>query len=151
MRRAARAIVLKDGKLLVMHRNKFGQEYDTLPGGNVEIGETPEQAALRETAEETTVEIKHPRLVFIEHAGTMYGDQYIFFCDYVNGEPKLAQDAEEHKIHQMGQNLYEPKWLPLAELPNAPFLSEELKKEILHAIKNGWPEEAKEFTGTRSV
>ena len=38
MRRASRGIVIKDNNLLVMHRNKFGTEYDTLPGGNVEAG-----------------------------------------------------------------------------------------------------------------
>lgn len=44
MRRAVRAIIIKDKQLLVMHRNKFGTEYETLPGGNIEVGETPEQA-----------------------------------------------------------------------------------------------------------
>jgi ADP-ribose pyrophosphatase YjhB (NUDIX family) len=44
MRKAVRAIIIKDDKLLVMNRNKFGKVYDTLPGGNVEIGETLEQA-----------------------------------------------------------------------------------------------------------
>lgn len=151
MRRAARIIVLKDSKILVIHRNKFGTEYDTLPGGNVEMGETTEQAALREAAEETSINIQYPRLVFIEHADSLYGDQYVYLCDYVSGEPKLKEGSEEDHIHKMGQNLYEPKWLPLADLEAAPFLSEELKKEIQNAIKNGWPTEPKEFSGTRTV
>lgn len=150
MRRAARVIVIKDKTLLVMHRNKFGKEYDTLPGGYIEIGETPAQAALRETLEETSIEVTNPRLIFLEHAGKIYGDQYVFYCDYVSGEPKLTEGSEEDKINKMGQNLYEPKWLPLDELASSPFVSENLKDEINESLKNGWPERPKEFSSSRS-
>src|SRR4030095_4536245 len=137
MRRAARAIVIKDNKLLVMHRNKFGTEYDTLPGGNVEIGETPEQTAIREVAEEASISVQNPRLVFIDHAGDMYGDQYVFLCDYQSGEPQLTPESTEALIHKMGKNLYEPKWVPLGSLGTTPFLSEELKNSIIEALEKG--------------
>lgn len=145
MRRAVRAIVIKDDQLLVMHRNKFGKEYDTLPGGNIEIGETPEQALMREVGEETQLKIENPHLVFIEHAGDPYGDQHIFVCDYKQGEPKLMPGSEEELISRMGQNLYKPGWIKLSDLPNLPFLSENLKNKILGAVKNGWPKAPEEF------
>jgi len=44
MSKAARAIVVQDGKILVMHRNKYGSEYFTLVGGRVNEGEPLEQA-----------------------------------------------------------------------------------------------------------
>ena len=141
MRRAARAIVIKDGNLLVMHRNKFGTEYETLPGGNVELGETPDQAVLRELHEETSVVVSNPRVVFVEEAGDPYGTQYIYLCDYVSGEPQLAPDSEEEYINKLGQNLYEPKWVVLTDLPNLPFLSEKLKQAILDAVAGGFPTE----------
>lgn len=51
-RMTARAIVCDaEGRLAVMHVEKFGLY--TLPGGGIEPGETPEQAVLREAAEET--------------------------------------------------------------------------------------------------
>ena len=139
MRTAARAIVIKDGKLLVTHRNKFGKEYDTLPGGNVEMGETPEQAAIRETMEETSIQVKNPRLVIIEHAGVPYGDQVIYVFEYVQGEPKLQEGSEEEMIQRLGQNLYQPMWVALDELPSRPFLSEQLKQTILDNYRQ-WPE-----------
>lgn len=151
MRRAVRAIIIKDDKLLVMHRNKFGTEYDTLPGGNIEIGETPEQALYREVAEETMVQFSDPRLVFIEHSDPIYGDQYVFLCTYVSGEPQLHPESEETHINKMGENLYDPKWLSLTELQQAPFLSDALRNQILGSLKNGWPENVQEFTGTRNV
>lgn len=140
MRRAVRGIVIKDGNLLVMHRNKFGTEYDTLPGGNIEIGETPEQALAREILEETTLSASNPKLVIIEEAGNPYGTQYIYTCDYVSGEPKLSEGSEEALIAAMGKNLYEPLWLPLADLPDRPFLSEKLKTVLLDSVRSGFPE-----------
>ena len=150
MRRAARVIVIKDGNLLVMTRNKFGSVYHTLPGGHVDIGETPEQTAIRETIEETSIEVSQPRLVFLEHAGPIFGDQYVYLCDYVSGEPKLLENSEEYRIHQMGKNLYEPKWFPISEIPDSPFVSDQLKDELLKCLNGNWPEKPKEFTSTRS-
>lgn len=145
MRRAVRAIILKDDRLLVMHRNKFGKEYETLPGGNIELGETPEQALLRELVEETSVKVTPKQLVFIEHAGDPYGIQYVYLCEYISGEPQLAPDSEEAHINKLGQNLYEPKWVSIADLPELPFLSEKLKDLLLQAVKTEFPTEAIEF------
>lgn len=141
MRRAARAIVIHDDKLLVMHRNKFGTEYLTLPGGNVEMGKTPEQAMYRELDEETMVTVADPRLVIIEHAGDPYGDQYIFSCKYIEGEPQLKPGSEEELINKLGQNLYTPKWVALAELKDIAFVSEELKQTIITHSDQGFPKE----------
>ncbi len=151
MRRAARAIIIKDNHLLVMNRNKFGTIYDTLPGGNVELGETPEQAVYRELEEETSIKFKNPRLVFVEHSDDIYGDQYIYLAEYVSGEPALHPDAEERAINAMGKNLYTPVWLPLEKFESAPFLSDKLQEKIMNGINNGWPAEIEEFTSTRNV
>ena len=139
MRKAVRAIVIHDGKLLVMHRNKFGQLYDALVGGGIDVGETAEQALVRELDEETGVRISNARLVFVEEAGDPYGTQYIFLCDYAGGEPALRPDSIEAKIDEMGKNLYRPGWLPLAELAGTNFLSARLKTAILQAVQNGFP------------
>lgn len=146
MRKAVRVIIIKDDKLLVMHRNKFGDEYDTLPGGNVEVGETNEQALQREVQEETTLTFTNPRLVCVEHAGDPYGDQYVYLAEYVSGEPQLAPDSEEAIINKLGHNLYSPGWLDLSKLANAPFLSEKLKQFVLNSHKNSWPDNAVEIT-----
>lgn len=151
MRKAVRAIIIKDGKLAVMHRNKFGKEYDTLPGGNIELGETAEQALYREVQEETMMTFRNPRLVFIEHADPIYGDQYIYLCDYISGEPQLHPDAEEGHINKLGQNLFTPEWLPLDKLTEAPFLSKDLRSHLLSALANGWPSVPEEFTSTSQV
>lgn len=146
MRKAVRVIIIKDEKLLVMHRNKFGDKYDTLPGGNVEVGETNEQALQREVQEETSLIFSNPRLVCVEHAGDPYGDQFIYIANYVSGEPQLAPDSEESIINKLGKNLYEPGWLPINELVSTRFLSEQLKQFIIDGHNNSWPESAVEIT-----
>lgn len=139
-RQAVRAIIVKGDQLLVMHRNKFGQEYDTLPGGGIDYGEQAEEALLRELAEETQVIIGRKKLVFVEDSGDMYGKQFIYLCEYISGEPQLSEDSEEAQINKLGKNLYEPRWVKLADLESLPFLSERLKHAILDAMTNGFPE-----------
>lgn len=146
MRSASRAIIIHDDALLVTHRNKFGKEYDVLIGGGVNMGETLEQALVRELAEEGGVKVTNLRLVFIEQAGDPYGTQYIFLCDYAGGEPQLSPDSEEYQISQMGQNTYEPVWRPLADLPEVEFRSERLKRAILNGVANGFPSEPLDIT-----
>lgn len=136
-----RAIIVKDDALLVMHRNKFGEEYYTLVGGGIKPGETGEQALQREVLEETTLLIRDPRLVFVEEAGIPYGTQYIYVCAYQGGEVSLPQGSTEAKIHAMGQNLYTPMWLPVKELPDVPFLSEGLKRGIIDGLLHGFPQQ----------
>ncbi len=146
MRRAVRAIVVKDNALLVMSRNKFGNEFYSLVGGGIDVGEDEIQALHREVAEETGLQIQNPKLVVIEDAGDMYGMQYIYTADYVSGEPALDPDSAEAMIHVGGKNLYTPMWLPLAELPSANLMPTELKDVLVKHCASGWPEQAIELT-----
>lgn len=151
MRKAVRTIVVKDDQLLVMNRNKFGRIYFALVGGGVEPGETTEQAALRELKEETGLEVKNPRLVYIEDAGPVFGTQYIYLCDYVSGEPSLPADSIEAKIAAAGKNLYVPAWLPISDLPKTAFLSEALKNRLINDLEHGFPTEPMQFQSNAEI
>lgn len=146
MKQAVRAVVIKDGALLVMHRNKFGHEYFTLIGGAINQHETPEHAVHREVHEETGLEVSITRQLFVEEAGVPYGTQLIYLCEYVSGEVALRQDSEEAQINKLGQNLYSPMWLPLAQLPVVEFLSADLQKSLLNGLRDGWPQQVTHIT-----
>ena len=148
MRKAARAIIIKDDQILVMHRNKFGQEYDILIGGGIDMTETPEQAVLREIKEETGVIVSQPILVFIEQVPPPYGIQYIYVCNYVSGEVKLDETTTEYKIDAMGLNKYQPTWRSINELEELPFRSATLKKAILTGLKTGFPSQPIDITNS---
>lgn len=149
MRQAVRAIVVKDDSLLVMHRNKFGSEYYTLVGGGVEMGEDLESALYRELSEETGITVADPRLVFMEEAGKIFGTQFVYVCTYVQGQVGLSIDSDEAKINQMGQNIYEPMWLPIADLADVPFVSSELKARLVRGLRDSWPVRAERFVSDR--
>lgn len=59
IRRRAGVVCIEDGKLLMVRLTdpSTGMSYLFPPGGAIEPGETPEQAALRETREETGYEV----------------------------------------------------------------------------------------------
>lgn len=143
MRKAVRAIIVKDDQLLVMHRNKFGDQYYTLIGGAIEMGETPEKALAREVKEETTLNITDHKLIFIEEPGDPFGTQYIYLCSFPGGEISLPPDSIEAKINQMGKNLYSVMWLPINKLASERFRSETLKHALLHSFKQGFPDQPK--------
>lgn len=148
MRKAVRAIIIHENKLLVMHRNKFGKEYYNLVGGGIKFGETASQALTREVHEEAGVAFNNARLVFVQEAGDPYGTQYVFLCDYVSGEPRLDPTSAEASINELGKNLYEPRWLTLSEFPKAPFVADVLKEAILEGIHSGFPTEPKVLYGS---
>ena len=148
MRRAVRAIVVKDDKLLVMRRNKFGQEYYILVGGGIDAGETPEQALSRELMEETGFTLVSSRLVFTESHQDIYGHQYIYACEVTgDGTPVLHPSSDEAQIHALGQNLYEPLWLPIKDLAGIPFRTPELQQALVLGLRHGFPKGPVELDG----
>lgn len=142
-REMARVVVIKDGCLLAMKRNKFGNEYYTLVGGGIDMGETAQQAAIREVKEETGMDVKNLRHIFTENAGRVYGIQHIFLADWVSGEPALDPDCEEARISALGKNTYEPVWLPISQLTKVKFLSGSVQQAISAGLKVGWPAKVK--------
>lgn len=146
---AARAIIIHNDQILVIkrHRND-GRKYMVTPGGGIEKGEQADQALIRELAEETSVIVKNPRLVFVEDPNSdVWGIQYIYLCEYVSGEPALHPESEEQAAINTGLDWYEPTWFPCSQLPDTeyPFLSIRLCEEIVLALQNGFPDQPKKW------
>lgn len=67
-RARAAAIILneKNELLLVLHKHpKSGEQWWTLPGGGLELGESAENAVIREVREECCIDCKPGRLVYV--------------------------------------------------------------------------------------
>jgi 8-oxo-dGTP diphosphatase len=63
-RERAHVFVLRDGKMLALQQSGSRRWWEC-PGGDLEPGETPDAAAVRETLEETGLRIKKPQLLRI--------------------------------------------------------------------------------------
>ncbi|MEI7682802.1 MAG: NUDIX domain-containing protein [Candidatus Saccharibacteria bacterium] len=145
MRKAARAIVIQNQNILLMKRNKFGQEYYCLPGGGIDSGETADQSVLREIKEEASLSVINPRLVYIEENGDPYGTQYIFVCDYQDGDVRISPDSIEAKLNAIGQNTFETMWVPVSKFAGLPFRSTALQQELVKAFSQGFPKEPRKI------
>src|SRR4051812_49280641 len=114
MANAARAIIIENGRLLTMFRNKQGSQYYTLVGGRVDENETPEQAVVREVQEETGLQVTSSRLVYYEDHPEPYNKQYIYLCEIApHGDATIQEYSEEGKLNRVGINLHEPIWVNL--------------------------------------
>ena len=58
-------ILIRDGKVLLMKRTSKHAPSYSIPGGHLEVGETFEQAAIREVNEECGLLINNPRVIAV--------------------------------------------------------------------------------------
>ena len=84
----------EEGRILVVRTTYLGPEW-MLPGGRVERTETPQDAAVRETREETGLEVRLERLVLVD-ARRARDVSFVFRGRVVGGdlEPQLGEIAE---------------------------------------------------------
>lgn len=116
---SARAIILRDDKILVFKRKRFDVEeggfleYYSIPGGGVEMGESVEDACVRELKEEMGIDIKLLKKVAIRYAHRH--ENHMFVAEITQGDPYFVPDSEEARA-QNPFNQFEVRWVPVAEL-----------------------------------
>lgn len=101
-----RAFILKDDKLLLAKERS--DNLWTLPGGWVDINESPSESVVREVLEETGFEVKVTRLLALwdklkhDHPPQWPHTYKIFFlCEIISGEMKENLEISEIKFFSM--------------------------------------------------
>ncbi|MDX2528021.1 NUDIX hydrolase [Streptomyces europaeiscabiei] len=89
------AIIVRDGLVLMVRRAvKEGELMWQFPAGGIEPGEAAEEAAVRETLEETGLTVKAVKLIG-ERLHPKTGRQMSYTaCEVVDGEAHVADDEE---------------------------------------------------------
>lgn len=115
-------MILKDGKVLLGKRHSDPEKADselsgegswTMPGGKLDMFESFEEGARRETEEETGIIIKDPKVFCMSN--DMTDDAHFvtvgLFCDDFEGEPAVMEPDE----------ITQWRWFSLDDLPKPLF------------------------------
>jgi 8-oxo-dGTP diphosphatase len=139
-RPVARAIVILDDKIALLERHRQGKHYFVFPGGGIDRGETSEQAAIRETLEETGLEIAIERRVaeYIFRGNL----EHFFLARPVGGQLGTGTGSEITNP-SLSSGTYHPRWVTLPELPGLPVLPAPIA--ALAAGHPDWPESVRYF------
>ena len=105
-------IVMRDGKVLVGNRKDSGLICG--PGGHIEAGESPEEAAIRETREEFGINIAETiPVALIAGMPEGYCPSKVFLCTEFYGEPISFNDEMENaRFAEVGEILKGELFLP---------------------------------------
>lgn len=94
----AGAIAVRDGKILLLRRGIEPAKHTwTFPGGFVELGETVRDAAVRETKEETGVDIVPSKILGLYSYPDAGVATAVYLADVVGGSIQTSKEAEEIK------------------------------------------------------
>lgn len=96
-------LVYKDGKVLVGNRSDTDEVGG--PGGHIKIGETPKQAAIRETREEMGIELTDLEyLGIVEGLPAQYGKPHLFLSTGFNGAPLInTQEMRNNRFQSVSE------------------------------------------------
>ncbi len=128
-------IILNDGKILAMHDER--SPYFYLPGGRVRMGETAEDAVVREIKEELKITTKIIRPLWLNQAffkedvdGLQYHEICIYFLMDIS-ETDLLSKGNRFFL-QEGEHQHTFEWLKWEQLEHEYFYPLFIKKEIFH-------------------
>ena len=107
VRDSARSIIIRDGKIAMVHSLKY--DYYKFPGGGIENGENPVEAMIRETREEAGLEVipdtvrEYGMVHRIQKSDSddtecFVQDNYYYLCEA--GETPVSQDLDEYEAKE---------------------------------------------------
>lgn len=133
VRNSAKALVLRDDRILLNRCvSRFG-EYYALPGGGQRSGELLTEAVCRELREETGMAVEPVRLCAVYEcitggrAGNNHKLYFIFLCRLTGEEPLAPTELDAYQIDQ--------KWMPLEQVQKANLFPRIVRNNILRMIK----------------
>ena len=129
------AMIISDGKILAMHDER--SPYFYLPGGRVKMGETAEDAVIREVREELGIIAKIARPLWLNQAfftedvdHLRYHELCIYFLMDIS-ETDLLERGNVFTVNE-GKRTHAFEWLSFDRLEDEYFYPLFLKKEIFN-------------------
>ena len=140
IRNSAKAIIIKEGKLLTLKMHENGGTYYILPGGGQEHGENLHQALERECKEELGATVDIGELLFVR--------EYIGKNHELAAYHSHAHQAEFMFLCIVHQNLFDAEtqpdkgqvgveWLPIEDLLEYKLFPQALRSHIITYFNKG--------------
>lgn len=131
IRNSAKALIIKDGKMLASKINDNGDIFYIMPGGGQDTDELLQDTVKRECEEELGIKVEPKSLEFIVEG--LRGESFhrvdlVFLCDYVG-------EIENAKIHK-DKNQIGFEWLSIENLMNEPLYPSKLRSQIIRLFNN---------------
>ena len=143
LRNSVKAVIIQDGKLLVLRKKDGAGAYTVLPGGGQKFRETLHQALKREVFEEISTKVSIGKLIHIreyysEKHDFAYEDreihqvEFFFKCNLVESyHPKNGHFPDPHQK--------EVVWVELDQLDEANFYPVALRKILIDLKHDKFP------------
>lgn len=127
VRNAAKALIIKDDKMLAIKISDGKEEWYIMPGGGQAAEELLPEAVCREVAEETGLQVEVKDLVFVIEG--LHGEKFhrvdlVFLCEY--------KETIENAILQGDTNQAGYDWLDIKTLNTAPLYPSKLRRQIMN-------------------
>jgi len=141
MRERAAGILIKEGKILLIHRIKIlsgiKDEYFVIPGGGIESYETPSEATIRELKEEIGIDVNilDPNPIYIFENDE--GKQNFLLVEHKSGIIGTGKGPEFTSREYSTKGLYSAEMIELSDIISKKinlvpqFVSERIISDIL--------------------
>lgn len=133
-------IVKKSERFLIVKSNYEGEEFWIFPGGGLEPGESLKECVKREVFEETGVNVRVDKLIFLDESvsngKTMV--HFNFLCIPISGEAKTGKDPEKAE-----NVIKEAKYVSIKEIMNLDnFIPAKMKEKLYNSYENNFSDYA---------
>jgi len=127
VRNAAKALIIKDDKMLAVKISDGKEEWFIMPGGGQNTEELLPEAACREVAEELGLQVEVKDLVFVIeglHGENFHRVDLVFLCEY---KGKIEKAILQGDKNQVGYD-----WLDIKTLNTASLYPSKLRRQIMN-------------------
>ena len=127
IRNAAKALIIRNGKMLAIKISDGKEEWYIMPGGGQDVEELLPEAVCREVAEELGLQVAVKDLAFViegVHGENFHRVDLVFLCEYLG---RLENTALQADTNQIGYD-----WLDIKTLNKAPLYPSKLRRQIMN-------------------
>jgi 8-oxo-dGTP diphosphatase len=141
----AAVVVFEGDRVALIERVRDGRRYYLFPGGQVEPGESPEDAGVREAREELGLDVEIARLVA---RATFRGNEQRYYLARQTGGVFGAGVGEEMTGEDFPETgSYRAVFWPISALSAIELRPADLALMVEHSAAAGWPAGVTELVG----